>query len=460
MDTQPIIHSSSDVFAWISRFINLEKGQSRNSFRLDRMITLAELAGHPETCAPAIHIAGSKGKGSVTGMISCILEAAGMKTARYTSPDLGDRRERITCGSNFFDENIYIDAGKELVETEKALFRPGAKTRKLFSPADEGGEEPTFFELMTLYFFLCARRAACDIMVIETGMGGRLDATNIVSPLLSVITLIELEHTEYLGDTLRKIASEKAGIIKTKKKVILSKQEPEALEVFSRISMEREAPLVYAPDMVNIQNFEISKTGTSGTLNFRGPLKSSLQALNIHVPIPGKVQIQNAALAVLSVKTAFPEIDPRIIQQGLADFTLPARFERIQEKPPFIVDGAHTAHSSRLCAETFTGLYGFRGLLLFGCAEGKDINAMAEILAPCFSYIIITTPGTFKKSDPLKIYESFSSVSAANRNLFFIPDTQAAINKALELGEQKELPILGIGSFYLAAEIRNMFGKK
>jgi len=147
--------SSSEVYNWLSGFTNVEKGQSLRSFRLDRMSALADLAGGPEKSAPSIHVAGSKGKGSVTGMIAAILESSGIRTALYASPHVCDFRERISMGSHFFDEAIYVAAGNELKKLVDYL--PRSPVRDLFSIQSGSGEAPSFFELMTLWFFLCAR---------------------------------------------------------------------------------------------------------------------------------------------------------------------------------------------------------------------------------------------------------------------------------------------------------------
>ncbi|MDR1106916.1 MAG: tetrahydrofolate synthase, partial [Treponema sp.] len=371
------VTGSSRVFDWISRFINLEKGPGGpggKTFRLDRMEALAEAAGHPERCAPVIHVAGSKGKGTVTGMIAAILESGGLRTARYMSPDLGDRRERITMGNVFFDEKTYALAGRELIRAEEKAVRGAAGAEGLFN-AD--GEEPTFFELMTLYFFLCAREARSGAMALETGLGGRLDATNIVDPLVSVITLIEKEHTEYLGNTIEEIAGEKAGIIKRGKPLILAEQPPEALEVFRKKAELSGSPLLYLPERAIVKDLRVSRAGTHFTVDFPGTPPGSFPGL--FVPIPGEVQAYNAALALLAVKTAFPALDTAAAAKALAGFTLPGRFEKVSENPVVIIDGAHTAGSAGQCAKTFAGLYG-RGVLLFGCAEGKDAAGMAGIL--------------------------------------------------------------------------------
>jgi len=443
--------SPNDVYEWISTFINFERVKNRRAFKLDRVRTLAEAAGHPERCAPSFHAAGSKGKGSVTGMIAAILEASGTKTARYASPHVSDFRERISTGSGFFDEGIYVQAGnelKELIDGFPASFR----------------EDTTFFELFTLWFFLCARRSRCGAMAVETGMGGRLDATNILDPLMSVITLIELEHTEYLGNTVAAIAAEKAGIIKSGKPLVLAEQAAEALEVFREHAVSRNSPLLYFPECAEVKETRVNREGTRFTLvlkktQAREETKDETLA-DLFVPIPGEVQAKNAGLAVLALKTAFPDIRNEFVYKGLAGFTLPGRFERISLTPPVIIDGAHTAHSVETTVKTFVSLYGAGGALIFGCAAGKDVLSMAELCLPFFSCVIITTPGTFKKSAPKEVYDLFveqKQKTGKETEILFIPDTTEAIKAAKELALKRELPILGTGSFYLAAEIRAYF---
>ncbi|MDR1803754.1 MAG: tetrahydrofolate synthase [Treponema sp.] len=457
MLTSTPFKSSNEVYEWISTFINFERVKNRRDFKLDRVRVLAEAAGRPERCAPSIHVAGSKGKGSVTGMIAAILEASGTKTARYASPHVSDFRERISTGSGFFDEEIYVGAGNELkglIESLPASFR----------------EDTTFFELFTLWFFLCARRSRCEAMAVETGMGGRLDATNILDPLVSVITLIELEHTEYLGNTVAAIAAEKAGIIKSGKPLVLAEQAAEALQVFRAHAVSRNSPLLYFPECAEVQEACVDREGTRFTLALKGTgdgKETRDETLsNLFVPIPGEVQAKNAGLAVLALKAAFPGIRNEHIYSGLAGFTLPGRFERISVTPPVIIDGAHTAHSVETTVKTFVSLYG-GGALIFGCAAGKDVLSMAELCVrpiangrPLFPVIIITTPGTFKKSNPKEIYDIFieqKHKTEKESEILFIPDTAEAIATAKELALKRELPILGTGSFYLAAEIRAYF---
>ena len=445
--------SSEEVYTWISRFINLESKPNQKAYKLDRMKILAELADHPEKCAPIFHIAGSKGKGSVTGMIASILEASGIKTARYISPHISNFRERISMGQEFLSEDIYTRAGNELRKIIE--FIPSSPKAKLFDTTLNEGEEPTFFELMTLWFFLCARLSSCGAMAVETGLGGRLDATNILTPLVSVITLIELEHTEYLGNTIPAIAGEKAGIIKPGKPLVLSEQTLPALEVFKERAALNNSPLLYFPGCAKVHNVQVNREGTRFDLMLKIEKTTTIQ--NLFIPIPGEVQAKNAGLAVLAVLTAFPHISNEQIKKGLTGFTLPARFEHISDKPHFIIDGAHTKQSITMCLNTFSALYGRNGILVFGCAEGKDVLSMAELCVPLFSSIIITTPGTFKKSSPEHIYEVFEEEIKKTNNtpaLFFIPNTDEAITTAINLSLEHDLPILGTGSFYLSGEIR------
>jgi len=468
---------SEDVFSWVSGFINLERGQKPKSFRIERMEVLAELADHPERCAPSIHIAGSKGKGSVTSMLAAMLTAAGYRAARYMSPHVTDIRERICLGDLYFSDDIYCSAGDELKniveERLPALVKTRSKAALLFSPTADDGCEPTFWELLTLLFFLCARKAKCDVMVVETGMGGRLDSTNVLDPLVSVITLIELEHTNFLGSTIEAVAAEKAGIIKNGKPLVLAKQCGEALNVFKEKAQEKNSPLIYFPQIAELSNVKITTQGTDFSLSFNTEKNTEYFSffptpLSLSIPIPGKVQAENASLAIAALKIAFPQIDEDAIRGGLKNLKIPARFEKMTEAgtPPFIIDGAHTPESLTLCIETFCLLYGEGGVLLFGCAADKNSATMAKIACPHFAKIFITTPGTFKTSDPAKVYETFAEI-AGREKIALVKDTQEAVRQAVlfardssrraETQRCEGLPVLGTGSFYLAAEIREYF---
>jgi dihydrofolate synthase/folylpolyglutamate synthase len=451
------MHSPADVADWLSRFENNERLAFYKPFTLDKMRLIAGLAGNPETCAPVIHIAGSKGKGSVTAMIAAILEAGGIKTARYTSPQIMDFWDRISLGNGLFHDEVYVEAGRELARVDEMRRR------------DYPGEEtPSFFEMLTLLFFLCARIARVDVMVVETGLGGLHDATNVVMPAVSVLTLIELEHTEVLGTTIRAIAAHKAGIIKTGRPVLSGEQPEEALAVFRETADVKNAGFFYLPEEAAIGNVRLSREGTAFTVNYRStPEKprfsptffpEPLTNMELSIGVPGEIQAWNAALALAAAKTAFPRLPPDAARWGLASLTLPARFERLLSDPVLIIDGAHTPRSIEATVETFAALYGGGGVLIFACAASKAAAVLARILLPRFSRIIITTPGTYKASCPEEVYTAFCSVRGemSSPEVILIPDTRQAVKAAVQQARETRLPILGTGSFYLAAEVRTI----
>jgi dihydrofolate synthase/folylpolyglutamate synthase len=442
------------------------------SFRLERMKALAEIAGHPELCAPAIHVAGSKGKGSTTTMLASILEAAGVPTGRYCSPHVSDWRERIGRGSGFFDDALYVRGGNEMRDIVESA---AVRAHPLFDE-NNGGASPTYFEMMTLLFFLCCRDAGVKAMAVETGMGGRLDATNILSPLVSVITTIELEHTEYLGHTIAAISGEKAGIIKQGRPLILQAQRPEALAVFQQRCKEQEAELYYIPDRLAIDGISVDKEGVHFSLYTECDSSPGLNLEKLFVPMSGAIMAENAASAVLALLSqqglngGIQGIDEKAVRQGLAQSRIPARFETLagnktfgpSPTPAFIIDGAHTCDSVKLLVNTYERLYrAKRPVLLFGCAADKDAEGMAAILVPHFGRIFITRPGTFKTSFPEKLAQIFRSRSEGlppdkRPQVTLITDTREAIDAAGRCARESGLPCLGTGSFYLAAEIRAM----
>ena len=451
MEASTPFKSSLQVYEWIEGFINLERDLNSRPMRLDHMKKLCSLAGNPENCAPAIHIAGSKGKGSVCAMITSILGAGGKRCMRYASPHVRDFRERITLNNSFLSEEVYAEAGNEL--------------RKAAVLYQNDGIEPSFFELFTLWFFLCGRLSKCDFLSVETGLGGRLDATNIIDPVLSVITVIEKEHTEILGDTITKIAGEKAGIIKKNRPLVLARQNEEALEVFRSRTEETDSPLYYFPECVEINSVKTDRNGSTYDLKIKTDLVN-IELKSLRIKIPGDVQIENSCLAALAAKTAFPMLTGKNIYDGLASFSLPGRFEKIKSNyfpgSVFIVDGAHTALSFAECIKTFTGLYGNTGYLIFGCAAGKDVNAMAEAAVGNFSNIIITTPGNFKKSFPEEIYEVFLEQKCNKQSsveIHFIPETGNAVKFAGDNASASAAPVLVSGSFYLVSELHEYFSR-
>lgn len=438
--------SSDDVFDYLLKYVNVEKGQN-TEFKLDRMQYLADRLGNPQNGRRTIHVAGSKGKGSVSTMCANILSAAGFRTGLYTSPHIIRWKERISFAGMEMPEKTLISAMEEvlpLVEGKDPGFFPG-------------DELPTYFELSTLVAFCAFRASGCAIQVIETGLGGRLDSTNIVDPDVSVITPIELEHTQFLGDTLGKIAFEKAGIIKQGKPVCLSRQKDEALRVFKAKVAETGSAFFRIGIDADTKDVLVSTDGTSCRLVGMEASRSRLAAilpdsgLNVRCPMIGAIQAQNMGLAAMAAACALPGLSLDAIREGLASSMLPARFELMRTDPQVVLDGAHTPESVRLALDTVSLIHPGPKVLLFACAYDKRHEEMAQILAPFFDAIIVTKPGNFKISDPKTVWESFR---ALRPDTLLEEDTHAALVKAISEAGARGAMLLVTGSFYLCAEAK------
>lgn len=463
---------------WLDSYLNFEKLPQKNIFWLDTMAFLCKKCANPQNAAPAFHVAGSKGKGSVAAMIASILDAAGYRTGLYTSPHIVDFSERIGGAHGAFGETVYENAAAALRQTIDAL-------RKEDLPS---GRSITWFELVTLYAFLCFKEAKTDYNVLEVGLGGRLDATNVIAPRLCCITPVEREHSEFLGDTIAQIAAEKGGIIKNGVPVVISRQHPDAKAVFARIATERNAKLYAIEDIVqeiiteyvSEEEKQAEKSLKNNTLSdnidgkfslpfMRTTIRSSLFArpLEASLRLLGNVQAENAAQAAVAVKLALPAIDERTIEQGLEHAALPGRFEIIARKKknscapagrrPFVImDGAHTVRSIVGTVQTFRAVFGTDDAhLLFACAADKDIADIAPLFRQGFSRITLTRPGAVKQSDLAALTQAFD---AAGLRYTCSEDFAAAISDALCAAERADVPLLVTGSFYLLAEVKKIIG--
>lgn len=448
---------SDDFKNWLDSFLNFERLPTKNIFWLDTIEWLCAQFGDPQKSAPCVHVAGSKGKGSVSRMVSSILTQSGKKTGLYTSPHIKDFYERISQNGELFEDSIYETCAKQMQEKIDAL-----KNGRL--PSDR---QITWFELVTLYAFLCFREAKTDANVFEVGLGGRLDATNIVHPKISVINTIELEHTEFLGDTLEKIAGEKAGIIKENTPVLCAEPTSAGVKkVFEEAAKKMKAPLYFADELLEELEFSFEKgkqdknDGGQYFMNvtmrskiFSRPIKARLRLL-------GKVQAQNAFLAAAAVKLAFPEISEETIERGLEKAYLPARFQTIQVKEGglLVLDGAHTVNSIKGTMETFNAIFSDdkrKKNLLFACAADKDVRHIAPLFKnqdgkSFFEKCVITKLSSAKQSDPKKTAQAFKECGL---NFSLEENYSKAIKESLDAAQKEKAILLATGSFYLAAEI-------
>ncbi len=448
--------------AWLESAANYEKQKKNGEFSLRTISLLANELDNPQTAYKTIHVAGSKGKGSVSTMCASILNAHGFSDGLYTSPHIISFLERVRAVKDFFDNQIYEEAAGELIQ-----FIEDISERLEIA----GFSQASWFELITLFAFITFKKAGVNFGVFETGLGGRLDATNILQPEVSVITPIELEHTEYLGNTISEIAFEKAGIIKENTPVCISAQVKEAEKVFKKVARQRHAPIYFVNDAVkkidcsfenqktniciDFGNFKLPKQSTK---LFSRPIKTSLQ-------LAGKVQAYNAALAALSVKIACPEISEETIEQGLSAVKMTGRFEIVEycynktDSITIIFDGAHTPNSINLSIDTYNNYFKEPCCLLFACAYDKHV----ENIAPLFfeklnkkpKAVYCTKPGDIKTSDLDRLSNAFEPLCKAhdipyelNENYF------ETIDMAVKKAADTTGILLVCGSFYLVAECK------
>ncbi len=445
------VRSVDNFVLWLDGFLDYERIKKKDAFSLETMRFLVERFNNPQDSFRSIHVAGSKGKGSVSTMIASIIEAGGMKCGLYTSPHMLDFTERVKTAHDILPEEIY----------QRAASLEMPRVDSILPQSIPGGMEPSWFELVTLFSFLAFREAGLEWAVIETGLGGRLDATNVVRPEASVITPIELEHTEYLGHTIEAIAGEKAGIIKEDIPVFISLQKNEARTVFLKTATMRKAPVFCMEDFLSRLDYRLSVEGLEITADFStlptGPRFS--RPLHTTLSLVNTIQAQNAALAAYTVKHLFPDMDESVIETGLSRAWLPGRFEIISKTPLVVLDGAHTVQSITLTVDTFLNLTSPSGkepLLLFACAADKDVGRMAAVFADRFPDIILTKPGDKKQSDITAVYRSFNEVHLCppKTNVSVDEDYTRAVRKAFHLAAESGRPLLVTGSFYLVSEAK------
>ena len=432
--------------AHIESFTNLAKSMNYTvrTYRLDRMQALLDHFDHPEADFKAIHVAGSKGKGSTALFIAEGLTAIGYRTGLYSSPHVTSYRERFTLSGLFFDDHFLLSTANFMLEGLK----------QFHFQEEYGYTSPTTFELLTLLGFLLFSRSGCDYAVIETGLGGRLDATNVVTPVMSVITPIELEHTAILGDTIAAIAGEKAGIIKPGVPVTVSLQQPDAREVIARRAEELGCACSFLEDCISSIRSSTDTMGEQTAITWQNGIRDSLI-----LAMRGSFQAENAATALHVLRT-LELFDPERSLPAIARAKLPGRLELIRENPSIFIDGAHTERSVSRVFASFRSLFPTGGVLIFGAVEGKNHARMAELALEYFNKIIISTPGSFKKSDPAALYDLFCDRIAANSlkeiDIRLVQDPSEALDRAFEMAEEHHGVILTTGSFYMAAEIRNL----
>jgi dihydrofolate synthase/folylpolyglutamate synthase len=396
---------------------------------LDRMErALAEL-GRPDRCAPSVHVAGTNGKGSVCAMLDAAGRAAGIRTGLYTSPHLERFTERFRVGGEPVAEDVLVALYVEL--------------RGRLPWAFDGPDALTFFELVTLLAFQHFARAHVELMVVEVGLGGRLDATNVIRPLVSCITPIGFDHREFLGDTLAQIAGEKAGILKPGVPAVVSRQPPDALSTI----LER-ARLVGSPLFLEGRDFSLD--AGAADLTFRST-EASIDGLSLG--LPGAHQRSNAAVALRAMevlRASGVALTATAAREGLSSVQWPGRLERVSRAPDVFLDGAHNPPAAVALAAACQELFAGRRIhLVMGVLADKELAPMLETLARVATRLIATAPASPRALPAARLAERVPRGVLTE----VFESAAAAVRHAIDTAGPDDV-VLVCGSLYLVGEVR------
>jgi len=423
-----MIKNINELYDYIYSFINIEKGQKLNKktkviYSLDNIIKILKCFDNPQSNQKIIHITGTKGKGSVTLFISLMLRKLNYNVSTFMSPHLVDINERFLF-------NMKEITDDELIEL----------TNQVREVLDENHLVPTTFELIFLIFLLFARRKKSDFLVVEVGLGGRLDTTNVVDPVLSVITPISFDHTNILGRNLKDIAFEKAGIIKRKTDVVVSRQKKIVRDIIVNKALESNSKLYDISEFFHISSYTSLHDGISFSFEFNKHLVK-----DFFLPLLGVHQIDNFFTSFLSVYLIDKSIVDVIYAERQFDIKIKARIEVLQKDPLIIVDVSHNKDSANKLKKALKDHFPDikKWIVLSSLGQNKDYKGFYRELSEIAELIIITSQSKYKKSNPQHVFKKASEIF---RNTILVVDQNEAFERAVSFNA----PLLVTGSFYLA----------
>ncbi|HLV87202.1 MAG TPA: folylpolyglutamate synthase/dihydrofolate synthase family protein [Candidatus Sulfotelmatobacter sp.] len=424
-----------------------------HKFDLAHMRSLLGALHHPERTYPSVLIAGTNGKGSTAATLASILEASGLKTGLYSSPHLIRINERIRIGGEAISDDAFASLHREVDRVAEELVAQGALPW-----------HPSFFEMMTAIAFLYFSREKIDIAVLEVGMGGRLDATNVVEPLVSVITDISLDHQKFLGNTVAEIAREKVGIIRPGGVAVTLPQQPEANDVIGNTILDLGAHGVsavqYVPPVSPASaQYLVSGAGTalaSAANRYRYPLQVLGKEILVESPLVGRHQLRNVALAIAAAeelgKKGIPGVTADSIERGIRETRWPGRFEVLPGHsgwPETVLDVAHNPAGAWALRSALSERYGDRPLIfIFGAMRDKAISEMAEILFSLADTVIAVRPNNPRSASPEEIREA---ASRTGTEIELVGDIDSALERGRILAAARCILVI-TGSIYLVGE--------
>jgi dihydrofolate synthase/folylpolyglutamate synthase len=418
---------------------------SAAKFDLENITILAERLGRPDRAYPSVHIAGTNGKGSTAAFLEAILRDAGFRTGLNTSPHLERINERIRVNG----EDIGDEAFAEVLSRVQAITEELLAQGKLRA-------HPTYFECVTAMAFEYFAQQRVEFGVFEVGLGGRLDSTNILTPVVSIIARIDFDHENFLGHSLREIAAEKAGIIKPAVPVVVAEQRPEAKEVILGRAKELLSPVIGTTEAFRIEKESID----DGHVRAQVTEVASGWSVELAPSLSGRFQLQNALNAVAAARLLQQRgfrISDESIARGIATTVWPGRIEKIQSHPDIYLDGAHNPSAARELAHFVEEtLKGRRIYLLYGALRDKAVDEVAGLLFPLAAEVVLTAPSTSRAISASQLEEI--TAHYANRSTT-IPDASEAIDYVLSKAKPDDV-IFITGSLYLVGQLRHYLKQK
>lgn len=426
---------------WLDGLINVEKRPDFAHARLGLgpIQALLERLDNPHDGLRFIHIAGSKGKGSTALLAEAVLEAAGVRVGTFTSPHLERWTERVRIGGREVDGPLLAAAVERV--------RPHVEAMRYGDPS----QAPTFFDATTAAALVCFREAGVELAILEVGLGGRLDSTNVVTPVVACITSIELEHTDTLGDSLAAIAGEKAGILKPAVAAVIGVLPRAAAAAVQARAAEVGVEPDWAGDAFAA---EVLEEGPDGAML---RMRDGDVVFDARLPLLGRHQVGNAALALACVRRAVDLDDDAFVSaaiQGLAAVTLPGRIERLERDPCVLVDGAHTAASAQALASVLRGIERRRTRLVLSISAGKDTASILASLVPLANEVTVTRAERRRSLSPAEVGRAVREV-APDVELRVVPNPQLAVRAAYDGLEAGDC-LCVTGSVYLAGIARRI----